>query len=48
MNVPGLSYDVGPDGRFVLIEGPPETPVTRFNVVLNWFDDLKRLVPVAR
>ena len=48
VNVPGLSYDVGPDGRFVLIEGPPEAPVTRFNVVLNWFDELKRLVPVAR
>ena len=48
VNVPGPSYDVGPDGRFVLIEGPPEAPVTRFNVVLNWFDDLKRLVPVAR
>jgi Tol biopolymer transport system component len=48
VNVPGRSYDVGADGRFVLIEGPPEAPVTRVNVVLNWFDDLKRLVPVAR
>jgi len=48
VNVPGPSYDVGPDGRFVLIEGPPEAPVTRLNVVLNWFDDLRRLVPAAR
>ena len=48
VNVPGPSYDVGPDGRFVMIEGPPEAPVTRFNVVLNWFDELRRLVPRAR
>jgi eukaryotic-like serine/threonine-protein kinase len=48
VNVPGPSYDVGPDGRFVLIEGPPEAPVTRLNVVLNWFDDLRRLVPLPR
>jgi Tol biopolymer transport system component len=45
VNVPGPSYDVGPDGRFVLIEGPPEAPVTHLNVVLNWFDELNRLVP---
>jgi len=48
VNVPGPSYDVGPDGRFVLIEGPPEAPVTHLNVVLNWFADLRRLVPLAR
>jgi hypothetical protein len=47
-NVPGPSYDVGPDGRFVMIEGPPEAPVTRLNVVLNWTADLRRLVPLAR
>ena len=48
VNVPGPSYDVGPDGRFLLLEGPPETPVRRLNVVLNWFDELRRLVPLAR
>jgi len=45
VNVPGMSYDVAPDGRFALLQGPPETPVTRLNVVLNWFDELRRLVP---
>jgi Tol biopolymer transport system component len=48
VNVPGISYDVASDGRFVLIAGPPELPVKRVNVVLNWFGDLRRLVPVAR
>jgi serine/threonine-protein kinase len=48
VNVPGPSYDVGPDGRFVMIEGPPEAPVTHLNVVLNWLDELRRLVPSPR
>ena len=46
--VPVRSYDVYPDGRhFIasLIENPTEPQVTRLNVVLNWFDELKRRVP---
>jgi hypothetical protein len=42
------SYDVYPDGRhFIasLLENPTEPQVTRLNVVLNWFDELKRRVP---
>ncbi len=37
------SYDIAPDDqRFVFIqEGWP----TQINVVLNWFEELKRLVP---
>jgi serine/threonine-protein kinase len=41
------SYDVGPDGRFVMIkptEGQREAePIV---VVLNWFEELKRRVPL--
>ncbi len=42
------SYDVMPDGRFVVVktvgrEG--EEDPTKINVVLNWFEELKRLVP---
>jgi hypothetical protein len=36
-------YDVLPDGRFVsvsIVSGPAE-----FRVVLNWIEELKRLVP---
>jgi hypothetical protein len=44
-------YDVLPDGRFVSIvpasdDGSPAAPNTELRVVLNWFEDLKRLVPV--
>lgn len=41
------SYDVFPDGQhFVMIEVDPEArPITHAKVVLNWFDELKRLVP---
>ena len=38
-------YDVVPDGRFLM--GVPSEPESQeFRVVLNWFDELKRLVPV--
>lgn len=40
-------YDVLPDGRhFVMIEAEQQAErITHFNVVLNWFEDLRRLVP---
>jgi serine/threonine-protein kinase len=40
------AYDVAPDGRFVMIDAgpdPPEPP--RMVVVLDWLDELSRLVP---
>ena len=44
LNVPGLSYDVAPDGQhFVMIEeNQKQPPTTQLNVVLNWFLELKR------
>ncbi|MBV8674448.1 MAG: hypothetical protein JOZ33_13525 [Acidobacteriaceae bacterium] len=47
-SLPVRSYDVYPDGRhFIasLTENPTEPPITRLNIVLNWFDELKRRVP---
>lgn len=35
------SYDVSPDGRFVMIE-PTPTYSQRFTVVVNWFEELRR------
>jgi hypothetical protein len=38
------NYDVGPDGRFLMIKNE-ESEIPQINVVLNWFEELKRLVP---
>jgi len=38
-------YDVTPDGqRFVMVQAQ-ETGSTQIHVILNWFEELKRLVP---
>ena len=47
---PGISlnYDVTPDGqRFVVLlpEGTTGAASTQLVIVLNWFDELRRLVP---
>ncbi len=49
LNVPGVSYDVAPDGqRFMMLEeSVKQPPTTRLNVVLNWFEELKRRVPAV-
>jgi Tol biopolymer transport system component len=40
------SYDVAPDGqRFVMIKQSAEQQQGQINVVQNWFEELKRLVP---
>ena len=42
------AYDVAPDGqRFLMIKvgGEQEEAATQINVVLNWFEELKRRVP---
>jgi len=39
------NYDVTPNGqRFVMVK-QAETSATQINIVLNWFEELKRLVP---
>ena len=38
------NYDVSPDGQhFLMVKD--ESSSGRLNVVLNWFEELKRLVP---
>ena len=40
------SYDVSPDGqRFVMIHPEESSAPNQINVVQNWFEELKRLVP---
>ena len=40
-------YDLTPnDQKFLMVkESEQESTVTQINVVLNWFEELKRLVP---
>jgi serine/threonine-protein kinase len=45
----GQEFDVSRDGRRFLMLKPQRVPVaTPLNVIVNWFDDLKRRVPGAR
>ena len=40
-------YDMMPDGRFLSLAPSAEAPVSKqeFNVVLNWFEELKARAP---
>jgi len=45
------NYDVSPDGqRFLMLKSGEagEAAPTQINVVLNWFEELKRRVPPAK
>jgi Tol biopolymer transport system component len=43
----GTTYDVTRDGqRFLMVKDVEQTSTTQINVVVNWFEELKRLVPV--
>jgi serine/threonine-protein kinase len=44
---PLRGYDIAPDGqRFIMTtRGSPEPPITQMHVILNWTEELKRLVP---
>lgn len=46
----GRGYDLAPDGsRFLMIKMLPLPPAsTQFNIITNWFEELKRLVPVEK
>ena len=48
---PGPDYDIAPDGqRFLVMKATEqaETALTQINVVLNWFEELKRRVPAPQ
>jgi eukaryotic-like serine/threonine-protein kinase len=48
LQIAGKSYGVGPDGRFLLLVGPPQETTTRLNVITNFFGELRRLAPTGR
>ena len=44
-------YDITPDGQRFLMIGVGDTGEEggpRINVILNWFEELKRLVPIGQ
>ena len=47
INVSGLSYDVAPDGqRFLVLQSQyDDSQIRELQVVTNWFEELKQLVP---
>jgi len=47
-NIITRSHDIAPDGRFLMIQEPQESTPLGINVVLNWFEELKRLVPPGK
>lgn len=43
----GRTYDISPDGeRFLMIKESAGSDSTEFILVQNWFEELKRLVPI--
>jgi serine/threonine-protein kinase len=48
LNVPGVSYDVAADGRFLMLEENYKQPTTtQLKVILNWSEEVKRRVPAG-
>ncbi len=43
----GRAYDIGPDGRFLMITDTDVRDAFQIHVVLNWFTELERLVPTS-
>jgi serine/threonine-protein kinase len=39
------NYDVGPDGRFLMVRPEPDAPLRQIAVVLDWTRELEELVP---
>ncbi|MDO9318304.1 MAG: hypothetical protein Q7V56_08900 [Gammaproteobacteria bacterium] len=46
MNSSGAGYDILPDGRFVLLR-QAQADIREVVIVQNWFDEVRRLAPVA-
>ena len=46
------NYDIMPDGKFIVVVAASSTglkaPTAQFSVTLNWFEELKRKVPLKR
>ena len=46
LDIGGLGWDVSADGRrLLLVKGSDVSTASHLNVVVNWFEELKRLIP---
>lgn len=46
LNIPGFSYDVAKDGRFLMIEENHKQPTTlQVQAIFNWGEEVKRRIP---
>ena len=44
-----MNVDISPDGRsFVMVEADPDAKPTKVNVILNWSEELARIVRGAQ
>ena len=45
-----VSYDIAPDGKSILVTQPKEGEGTyqQINVVLNWFEEIKKTVTAGK
>ncbi len=41
-------YSVSRDGRFLMVKNPPESLPRQIHVILNWFEEVRRLVPAGK
>lgn len=49
LNVPGVSYDVTADGRFLMLEeNYKQPPTAQLQAIFNWSEEVKRRVPTGR
>ena len=47
--IPGSGYNVAPDDNsFAMVVKNDQLPATELRIVLNWFEELKRLVPAGK
>jgi hypothetical protein len=44
----GRNYDVMPDGKHLVMIAASGTAGSEITVVLNWFEELKRLAPTGK
>ncbi len=48
LNVPGVSYDVAADGRFLMLEESYKQPPTlQLQAIINWSEEVKQRVPAG-